>query len=43
MGLLTNIKSKLLSRHSFKKNELDEMGPGKIVKETAKKGKKNVK
>ena len=43
MGLLANIKTKLFSRHSFKKNELDEMGPGKIVKEKKKKGKKNVK
>jgi hypothetical protein len=43
MGLLANIKTKLFSRHSFKKNELDEMGPGKIVKGKSKKGKKNVK
>ena len=37
MGLLTKIKTKLASRHSFKKNELADMGPGKAIK----KGKKN--
>lgn len=42
MGLITKIKTKLASRHSFKKNELADMGPGKIV-EAKKEKKKNVK
>lgn len=42
MGLITKIKTKLVSRHSFKKNELADMGPGKIV-EAKKEKKKNVK
>lgn len=37
MKLLQKIKSKLISRRSFIKNEVDEMGPGE------KKGRKNVK
>lgn len=29
MSLISNIKTKLASKHSFKKNELKAMGPGK--------------
>jgi len=29
MSLISNIKNKLASKHSFKKNELADMGPGK--------------
>ena len=55
MNLIQKVKNKIASRHSFKKNELADMGPGKVVKaktakkatkktaKTAKKGKKNVK
>lgn len=48
MGLISNIKTKLASRHSFKKNELKKMGPGKVAKaakstKTTKKTKKTVK
>lgn len=38
MNLIQKIKFKLQSKKSFKKNELDDMGPGKPIK--ALKGKK---
>lgn len=42
MNLIQKLKNKLASKHSFKKNELADMGPGKIV-EAKKEKKKNVK
>lgn len=39
MNLIQKLKNKLASKHSFKKNELAAMGPGKVIK----KGEKNVK
>ena len=42
MSLFSKVKAKIISKHSFKKNELAEMGPGKIPKKApAKKVKKN--
>lgn len=47
MNLIQKVKAKLVSKRSFKKNELAEMGPGKIPKKApakkapAKKVKKN--
>ena len=38
MNLIQKLKNKLASKHSFKKNELADMGPGRPMKD-----KKNVK